>query len=150
MANWRPVYGQPNYDVSDEGEVRSYRGPVKTRVDRNGYVTVSLSVDGKAKTFCVNRLVLSAFVRPPEAGEEALHGPDPSRTNNRLCNLRWGTHKENEYDKAEQNSTQVRLSADAVKGIRVALQSGVPQAQLAREYGVHPSTICKIASGLHH
>ncbi len=47
----------------------------------------------------VHRLVLEAFVGPCPEGKECRHFPDRTRTNNRLENLSWGSHRRNCKDK---------------------------------------------------
>lgn len=100
---WKPIPNHPGYDVSDVGEVRSWR-------PKNGkggltseprlltplpfadspYLRVSLT----GKTRRVHQLVLEAFVGPCPAGHIVMHlDDDPS--NNALTNLRYGTSQEN-------------------------------------------------------
>lgn len=65
----------------------------------DGYRTVQLWKDGRSTTQRVHRLVLFAFQGEPKPGSDlGLHGDgDPS--NNKLSNLRWGSHEDNEADK---------------------------------------------------
>lgn len=62
-----------------------------------GYRTCAISRDGKPRRYMVHRLVLEAFVGPCPEGMETLHRND-SPGDNRLENLRWGTHAENIED----------------------------------------------------
>lgn len=81
---WMPVVGYEGlYEVSDRGDVRSLKRPRKTYLtrhgkelvltwfegralspsaDKDGYLKVSLSKNGKSKVFRVHRLVLESFV----------------------------------------------------------------------------------------
>lgn len=106
---WRPIPGHPGYEVSDLGQVRSLprrimRGNghpmtlpgkiLRPAPDAAGYMRFTLA--GR-KTRPVHRCVLAAFVGPCPSGMETLHeNGDPS--DNRLSNLRWGTHSENVQD----------------------------------------------------
>jgi hypothetical protein len=63
---------------------------VLQELDRGGYLTY--------QGWKVHRLVLSAFVRPPRAGEVARH-LNGRRTDNRLVNLRWGNEQTNWVDR---------------------------------------------------
>jgi hypothetical protein len=101
---WKPIAGYEGlYEVSAEGEVRSFPRPTTPggvlrpcRVGA-GYHSVMLSKDGKTKRHLVHRLVLAAFVRPPQTGECAMHLND-TPADNRLSNLRWDTFKTNSRD----------------------------------------------------
>ena len=107
MENWLPIPGyEGSYEVSDLGRVRSldritdrgrnWRGRFMTpSVMPTGYLTVTLWRDGKQRTHLVHRLVLTTFVGPSESEVRHLHG-DPS--DNRLSELAWGTHSENQFD----------------------------------------------------
>lgn len=112
--NWLPILDYENlYDVSDLGRVRSvthsvtshsdgrervFRGRILKHELRNGYPTVGLSKNGIVTKFYVHYLVLRTFRGEPLPGQEACHGPDDDRTNVRLDNLRWDTHKSNVHD----------------------------------------------------
>lgn len=113
---WLPVSGyEGSYEVSDLGRVRSldritdrgrkWRGRVMSPAPMrsNGYLIVSLWRDGSQRTTLVHRLVLSAFVGPAPDGAEGLHG-DGDPENNKLTNLSWGTHSENEMDKVRHGT----------------------------------------------
>jgi hypothetical protein len=54
-------------------------------------------VKGRQTNRFVHQLVLEAFVGPCPPGMECLHANDDA-TDNRLVNLRWGTHTENVQD----------------------------------------------------
>lgn len=107
--SWRPVAGYEGaYEVSDLGRVRSLnrltshghnrRGvTLKPFPMQRGYMVVNLWWANQPRMWLVHRLVLAAFVGPQPVGMEALHG-DGDPANNRLTNLRWGTHSENQYD----------------------------------------------------
>lgn len=62
----------------------------------DGYLFVSLSKNGIRKNFRVNRLILAAFYGWKDR-LISLHLDDNPK-NNRVKNLKWGTHKENTQD----------------------------------------------------
>ena len=117
---WIPVVGYEGlYEVSDRGNVRSLKRPRKTYLtqhgkelvltwfegrvlspsaDKDGYLKVSLSKNGKSKVFRVHRLVLESFVGACPDGMECCHWNDVP-DDNRLENLRWGTSASNGKDK---------------------------------------------------
>lgn len=117
MEHWESIPGYGNsYEVSDKGHVRSkwrevkygrhgktiYKGrELKQTKHKNGYLSVKLSgkIDG-SKTEYVHHLVLRAFVGPRPVTEERgeIRHLDGDKTNNALCNLCYGTVKENRQD----------------------------------------------------
>lgn len=105
---WLPIPGIEHYEVSDHGHVRHARtGKLRTPVipddDPRPRVYLRLTVGkGPGKNFRICRLVLMAFDRLPEPGEEACHDPDPDPTNNWIGNLRWDTRRENALDISRQ------------------------------------------------
>lgn len=112
VAEFRTIPGWPDYEVSEEGAVRSVdrtitdslgrtrlqRGVEKaTWVDSGGYVRAELSHNGKRFSTGVHRLVALAFLGTPEEGQEVRH-LDGDSQNNHVSNLAWGTHSENIQD----------------------------------------------------
>lgn len=109
--NWLPIPGYEDYEVSDQGRVRSLERSVRSRwgtpkalkarvlkqPSQGRYFVVTLYRDRKPKCCLVHRLVLLAFRGPCPDGHEGLHFDDDP-TNNRLDNLRWGTRSENAKD----------------------------------------------------
>lgn len=139
---WLPIVDYPGYDISNYGNVRSYRplngqgslmqtprfmklspGPQKE------YLRVGLS-DGKGKVrhFPVHTLLLLTFVGPrPSEQHDACHF-DGNAKNNFLGNLRWDTKQANADDRV-RHGTQIRgesvslakLTEDQVREIKAAI-----------------------------
>lgn len=123
MEEWRDIAGyEGSYQVSSLGRVRSLDrkcwlgnrwGNMKGRVlaqplsGKYKYRTVAL---GAGNTAYVHRLVLEAFVGPCPEGMEACHFPDRDPSNNRLENLRWGTHRENMDDMRKHGSLEGKMA----------------------------------------
>lgn len=99
---WRDIKGfEGLYQVSNLGRVKSlnYKRTGKERVLKGmrlkrGYLGVSLCKDGVLKTFYIHRLVAEAFI-PKVEGKEFIDHINADKTDNRVENLRWTTHKEN-------------------------------------------------------
>jgi hypothetical protein len=107
---------------------------------RDGYARVSLATaSGRYRTHKVHRLVLEAFVGPCPDGMECLHSPDATRTNNRLDNLRWGTHQDN-VDEVE------RAASDDV--VRAVFLATGPLVRIATEHGVSLCFVQRVRSGV--
>jgi hypothetical protein len=95
---WRPVVGQPDYEVSSRGQVRSYKSGrlkvMKQSLSRWGYWTVEFCTNRKRKRVHVHRVELAAFTGGYRVGLDAAH-LNGIRTDNRLENLAWATRAEN-------------------------------------------------------
>lgn len=118
--NWKPVIGFTGYEVSDLGNVRSYRscngrGPLSTvprtlklsLMKGKPYLRVGLTTDeAKLLGRPVHILVLEAFHGPRPEGLDSLH-KDGNARNNVEGNLRWGTVQENADDRIK-HGTQIR------------------------------------------
>jgi NUMOD4 motif/HNH endonuclease len=109
---WLPVVGYEGYyEVSDQGRVRSLdrviidlggrrKRPEAGRIlspvmdVRGHYLHVGLWRNGKPTTRPIHLLVIRAFIGPPPADMECLHGPN-GKLDNRLSNLSYGTHSQN-------------------------------------------------------
>ena len=102
---WRTaiVDGEPyeKYQVSNFGQILSLNYNRTGRAEllelfynRQGYLQVQLSKNGKRKTFRVNRLVAETFLENPDNLPEVNH-IDEDKTNNRVDNLEWKSHKDN-------------------------------------------------------
>lgn len=116
---WVPIPGyEGTYEISERGSVRSLTRivavpPGRSRrahgrvlavhIDKRGYPGVNLWRDGKGKFVLIHRLLLLAFVRPPESGEECRH-LDGNPANHSLDNLAWGTPSQNILDQVRHGT----------------------------------------------
>ena len=114
---WRTavVDGEPyeNYQVSNLGRLinLNYRGTGKAKLmnpskNKDGYLQVQLSKNGKYKTCSVHRLVAETFLENPDNLPEVNH-KDEDKTNNFVflnedgstdkekSNLEWKSHRDN-------------------------------------------------------
>lgn len=101
---WKPIPGyEQTYEVSDSGQVRRIgkgRGAVtggrilKLTNHNAGYISVTLHMVNKPRTFLLHRLVMAAFVGPCPDGYEVNHR-NGSKHDNTLENLEYMTRKEN-------------------------------------------------------
>jgi hypothetical protein len=168
---WRNIPGYEDlYQVSNFGNVHSkdrivvddYRGTVRSRrlrgkvirtrmYDNYGHLAVGLSTQNRNKrTWSVHQLVLLAFVGKCPTGLEIRH-IDGQAWNNRLDNLVYGTHTENEHDKIEhgtkiygERNGQSKLLETQVLEIKSRLVLGEDYKALAVEFDVHLMTIWRI------
>jgi hypothetical protein len=91
MTQWKKIEDYPSYEVSKNGNVRSYYfnkdpKPLKPSYNADGYATVRLYNNGDWKTFYIHRLVMAAFEGPCPDGME-VHHKNENRSDNRFQNL---------------------------------------------------------------
>ena len=93
-----PVFGE-EYCVSEDGRVWSVRTQKELRpsLDKSGYYYYVLCVNGARRTVKAHRLVGIAFI-PNEEKKPTINHKNGIRTDNRVGNLEWATHKEQKND----------------------------------------------------
>jgi len=97
---WLSVVGYEGlYSVSSLGRVYSYylKDLRRLKLNKNGRIQVTLSANGKARTWNVHKLVADAFLGPCPPGQEVRH-KDGDETNNVATNLEYGTRGDNQRD----------------------------------------------------
>ena len=164
-----PGYGG-HYDVSDMGRVRVRDRHVERKhptgmivkffypgrllqpcaSGRYGHQSVHVGVGGKRYSLAVHWMVLVTFVGPRPEGMEACHG-NGNASDNRLENLRWDTHFENNQDRKRHGRyatgskhVMAKLRDETVREIK---QSGMNGSQVAQRYGIGASTAHRILTG---
>lgn len=103
---WKDVVGYEGlYQVSNLGRVRSLdriinhrklKGKILSQAyDTKGYLFVNLSKNNVAKPKRVHRLIANAFIEKIN-GKDYIDHINGIRDDNRIENLRWCTHQEND------------------------------------------------------
>lgn len=159
---WKPIPGSEWYEVSRDGQVRSWVKPgrYKTRREvplvlkqtrrKDGYLAV-----GVPYKRLVHHLVAETFLGNKPPGTEIMH-LDGDKSNNTVSNLAYGTPKENNSHK-RIHGTHVQgerhyraiLTEDEVREIKAALRNPYygQLNDLAAKYGVSKLTISNIKRG---
>lgn len=104
----------------------------------------------------IHRMVATAFVPNPYDKPQVNH-IDGDKTNNRADNLEWVTQSENMKhavlhglaadQRGENNSNSKLTNADVVDILFRYHEVGETQVSLAKEYGVHSTTIGAVVNG---
>lgn len=120
MEMWKVIPGyEGHYEASSDGRIRSvdrvvikkdrhtgtkmkqfYKGRLlrPSKSNKRGSLSVHVSVNNKKSVLAVHRAVLLAFVGSPKDGYESCHN-NGIASDNRLKNLRWDTHLNNNRDR---------------------------------------------------
>ena len=88
---WKDIEGYEGlYQVSNIGRVKSLRKNIilKSKIERNGYERVNLSVNNIHKDYSIHRMVANAFISNPDNLPQVNH-KDENKTNNCVENLEW-------------------------------------------------------------
>jgi len=86
----------PRYEISIEGVVRN----IKTRrilhpYVQKGYYRIDLVLETKkSKSVAIHRLLALTFIPNPD-NKPIIDHINRDKSDNRICNLRWSTYKEN-------------------------------------------------------
>lgn len=135
VEEWRPIIGHEKYDVSNMGQIRTYRDCAGHWTGQPRLMSLLRNGDGffirlgRRNIYYVHRLVLITFVGPCPDGMECRH-LDGNPSNNRVDNLRWGTKIENSNDRW-YHDTMPRVLTDEM--VHIIRSSSLPSKQLAKE-----------------
>jgi hypothetical protein len=156
MIEWRACRGYPNYEVSNEGDVRNIRSGLQLKPmmnPRSGYLQVILRNPDKPKreTLKIHRLVAIAFLPNPLDLPAVNHiGADGNKKLNTVENLEWVTHAENHLHRARilrkcafENHGMSKLTPEQVQQLRSDARSS---RAIAHDYPVNARQIRRIRS----
>lgn len=148
----KDIPGFPNYAVSRDGRVwsnprrRTKGGWVRPGLV-NGYFQIGLCTGDKRHPRIhkfAHNIVLETFIGPRPKGMECRH-LNGNKQDNRLENLCWGTHAENEKDKVRHGLT--KLTEEKVKIIRyLRTIAKFSLDDIAWQFDVCRATICMVVN----
>lgn len=154
-VEYRPIPGFIGYEVGSDGTVWTLwrRGPQyrkwsvgETRKQMrtnlaNGYLEIQLRLGSGYKHKRIHRLVLEAFVGPCPDGCIAAHN-NGNEFDNRLCNLRWTTQKENLLDRLDHGTMPfAHITPQDVEKMKQLRASGLSYASIGRRLGFSGGTV---------
>lgn len=157
MEEWKVVHGFDGYEASNTGKVRDCKtGKVLNQsTNAYGYKTVGIRVSkGVWRTQMVHRLVATAFIRPPQKGEQVNH-KDGKKDNNHIDNLEWVTAAENiqhSFDVLGKTINNKKLIGRREKGVRTNLKllrisEHLTQEEMGAKMGVSRQVYSNIERG---
>lgn len=103
---WLPLSNGEGYLVSSFGRIsdKSQSFALKQKVQNNGYLSVTLFIDGRRNSYLVHRLVAKTFLVNQDTSKNHVCHWDNDKTNNCVSNLRWATPSENMFDKTRHGT----------------------------------------------
>lgn len=165
---WKTYPELPFIEASSLGRVRTvdhwvtykngrrqlYKGHVlKQYKERNGYMRVKFSVDGKLVCLLVHRIIAASFLPNPDNLPEVNH-KDNDRTNNSVDNLEWCTSQYNSNYKKNFGTSPAQIYGQLFGRpvIAVNLETSEvlwfeSQHEAGRKLGVSYQNINKVVKG---
>jgi len=140
------------YKISNTGRVYSEKSKklLSHADDGNGYMKVTLWIDGAQSSEKVHRLVACTFIDNPENLATVNH-KNGVKTDNRVDNLEWLSHSDNMKHAHSIGLMQfgsgsyiAKLDEGAVEAIKFLFMEGLSNQEIANKYGVARGTISKI------
>lgn len=121
---------------------------LKPSTDKNGYLRITVSNKGLRKSIFVHRLVALAFIPNPE-NKPTVNHINAIKTDNRVENLEWATHKDQKIHSIEHHLCDMNLEslkkANIKKSIKIfyngVLYNSIREA--SRKTGICQYTIKK-------
>lgn len=157
---WKDVVGYSGlYSVSDQGRVKSFqRNPdgviLRQMTNVYGYLKLTLSVNGELKNKTIHSLVTQSFIGECPDNLEISH-KDGDRTNNKISNLEYITHKEN-INKKHKHGTMARgetngmssLNEIKVCAMRLLYSTGrYTFTEIGKMFNIHKGTANRAITG---
>lgn len=164
LERWKDVADYEGiYQVSDQGRVRRIKPASGTHIDKvlspyennYGYLMVSLYREGERALLQVHRLVAEVFLGSQPSPDHEVNHKNGDKTDNRVENLEWVTHAENQKHALKHGLMQSgeechrsRLTSREVKKIRRLYDTGRhTQQELGERFGTTRANVSLIVRG---
>lgn len=144
-----------NYKITSDGVILLFDGSIKLpSKDKKGYLHVTLSKNGKKKTFLVHRLVAQTFIPNIDNLDQVNH-IDGVKTNNNVNNLEWVTCKDNIIKSfilglsnyKGERCGRCKFSDIIIEKVKTDFKNGKTRKELSRIYNISYSHIVAIING---
>jgi len=165
---WKDVLGyEGHYRISSHGRLQSFKMKGRSSFviitpsfnKRTGYMMFRLHKNNSAESVRANRLVALTFIPNPE-NKPCVNHINGIKTDNRVVNLEWCTHKENTKHAIESGlldfskRTLCRGEATHCSKLKekdvtdiLSIGSSLMLKDIAKRYGVTATTISSILKG---
>ena len=151
---WKDVLDYEGlYLVSSFGKVKSIKSKkekiLKGRDDSNGYLKVALYKTKICVQKKIHRLVALAFIDNPY-NKKTVNHINGIKTDNRVENLEWCTHSENEkhsyykLGKITNGIIRRKIPLQDIEKIKILYKNGLSMRKIAKQYNVSGSCICSL------
>ena len=139
MEIWKNVKDYENlYQVSNLGNVKRNNKILKPHLNAKGYCRVTLCKDGIRTKFTIHRLVAEQFIPNPD-DKPCIDHINTDRTDNRVENLRWVTHLENNNNTNSKYKNSIPVLQFSLDGELVRKWESIRDVE--KEIGIKNGTI---------
>ena len=148
----KAIDGFENYIIREDGLVTNTDTGHSTFGSNSGrYTLICLRKGGKQYRKYAHRLLAEAFMPNPD-GKRTVNHINGDKSDNRLENLEWATHSENQKHAYKEGlKVPARGAAKITEGcaqmIKDLINAGMAQKLVAMLVGLDPSSVSKIANG---
>ena len=146
-------YLNTKYLVSKEGKIFNEKtgGELKQQKNGNGYLKVTLTIDGKQIQKLSHRIVAETYLINKSI---QVNHKDGNKSNNNINNLEWVTNSENQIhahkNNLKKNGNELwngKFSKEQINEIKNLKKIGMAQYKIAEKMGASKSTISEILNG---
>ena len=145
LVQWKEIAESGGkYSVSDSGLIKnnSTHNLLQQKPDKDGYLNVILSLNGKCHTRKVHRIIAQAFI-PNPCELPTVNHINEVKTDNRICNLEWAS-----YRTQVNHGTRSQRAMESIDSCEIeqTLPNGTvirhPSVRdAARSIGIHPERL---------
>ena len=151
LEDWRDVIGFNGYKVNRLGEVKSFRRYPEGKflspyMDKDGYLCLSMRVNGKSKAEKLHRAVAKAFIDNPDSLAQVNH-KNGHKLDCSVSNLEWSSNIDNQRHAWDNELKFIKLKKEDVRQIKRMISEGLENTTISKIFDVDPSTISNIRTG---